>query len=222
MQSSLSCFLISIKPYILRMARWLHVFVDNLITSLNWVDSFIDAASWASCWLLMSSLVWAHFPILVSSRAISKEAIVGICLSLNFRARCHHYWIIYWVNVMVSAWTVIIVSIVVRSHMRKYFWESLSVSGYSFCWVSERQFFPGVIVCLLTVHVHQIFLAWCTRLWPDLSFAEHRLLFIWSSLSWKQIHYFSYFFTKKSKSFHHIVFICKLIENLLDHISKFV
>jgi hypothetical protein len=61
----------------------------------------------------------------------------------------------------------------------------LSVSGYSFCWVSERQFLPGVIVCLLTVHVHQIFFTWCASLWPDLSLAEHRLFFVWSSLSWK-------------------------------------
>lgn len=184
MQSSLSCFLISIKPYILRKARWFHVFVDNLITFLNWVDSFIDAAPWASCRLLMTSLVWAHFPFLDSSRAVSKEAIVSICLSLNLWTRCHHYCIIYWIYVMVSARTVVI-DIVVWSHMWKYFWESLSISGDSFCWVSERQFLPGVIVCLLTVHVHQIFLAWCARLWPNLSLTEHRLFFVWSSLSWK-------------------------------------
>lgn len=219
MQCSFTCIFISIKPCILRKTRWFHIFINDIITFLNWINSFVDAASRAGCRLLMSFLIWAHFSLCISSRSVPKETIMSICLSLNLGARCHHYWIINWIYMMVSPWTVVII---VWSHVWKNFWESLSISSYSLSWISERQFFPCVIVCLLSMHVHQIFFARCTCLRPYLPLAKHRFVLIWSSLSWKQIHNFSYFFAKNSESFHHIIFICKLIKNLLDHISKFI
>ena len=43
-----------------------------------------------------------------------------------------------------------------------------------------------------------------------------------TSLSRQKIHDLSDFLAELCKSLHHIVFVCKLVKDLLDHVSEFV
>lgn len=57
-----------------------------------------------------------------------------------------------------------------------------------------------------------------------MSFTEHRVLFLVyvASLPREQIHNLSDFLAELSKPLHDIVFIGKLVQNLLDHFSQLV
>ena len=100
----------------------------------------------------------------------------------------------------------------------------MAVSRNSLTWISEWQFLPSIIVHSLSVHVYEAFLARCTSLWSQMSFAEHSILFVVSAstLSRKEVHDFSDLLTKLGESFHYIIFISKLVKDLLDHLSEFI
>ena len=53
--------------------------------------------------------------------------------------------------------------------------------------------------------------------------AEHGIILRWrGTLLGKQIHDLSDLLTQLSKSLHNILFVCKLVQNLLDHVSQLV
>lgn len=80
-----------------------------------------------------------------------------------------------------------------------------------------------MVVSCLTVHIDQVLLTRGTSKRSKVLLTEHSIIFGWStSLLGKKVHNFSYLFTQLSKSLHHIFFISKLIQDLLDHISKLV
>lgn len=204
--------------------------------------SFIHARSWIRCWSRVSSSDARIYSGVTSSLASTIKARIS-CPTIEDNCA----WVsCSWLSVVVqmrvvnrlvrsvrraTSWTSARLTNSLRRrehitwlHVRKDLGEALTVSRNSLTWVSERQFLPCIEVHSLSVHIYEVLLARCTRLWSQMTFAEHSILFIVSAatLSRQQVHDFSNLLTKLGESFHNIIFVGKLVENLLDHFSQFI
>ena len=80
-----------------------------------------------------------------------------------------------------------------------------------------------MMINLLPVQVDDILLTGCAGEWAEVPLAEHGVVDIGvSSLACKKLHDLSDLLAELCETSHNILFVGKLVQNLLDHISQFI
>ena len=109
-----------------------------------------------------------------------------------------------------------------RLHVTQNLRETRSIPSNTLSRIPEGQFLPGVVVNLLSIHIYQVLLARSACVRTKMSLAEHGIFLVSTSLSVQKLHNLLDFLGQLSESLHHIVLVGKLVEDLLDHVPKFI